>query len=436
MRRSSRAQRVLRAAALVTGWVLGVSPAAAQEPPPPAPTTTAPAEAPAAPTSTSTTLPASATDPLTIGDDRVQPELLAVAVQSVEYDTAIVQYRTIAAQLDQARATYDRSLVALVELDAQEIRLRRQLTSATERHALAAGQVAIHQDAIDELAVATYVLGTPSGEVIDATDWRDATDEEARRAVTDTVLARQIDDLARATDDRDRAARDRDRTRVLLDSVTDRREETRFVRDSSQAAAFVLSAELEEQRQVVADARLTSWVVDADFPFVALDAYVRAASVLDEEQPACRIRWQVLAGIGRTESRHGSYGGSHVMADGVVDPPIVGIPLDGSNNTAHVSDSDGGQWDGDPAVDRAVGPMQFIPGTWRYYGSDGNLDEEIDPHNIYDAAQAAARLLCRNSSGYDTAEGLERGLLSYNRSLEYVRVVSGYVRGYDELELF
>jgi membrane-bound lytic murein transglycosylase B len=80
--------------------------------------------------------------------------------------------------------------------------------------------------------------------------------------------------------------------------------------------------------------------------------------------------------------------------------------------------------------------MQFIPSTWRYYGIDADENGTIDPQNLYDAAQAAGRLLCRNSTAYETPEGLERGLLSYNNSTEYVRVVSGYVHAYDELDLF
>src|SRR5690606_31470370 len=139
-----------------------------------------------------------------------------------------------------------------------------------------------------------------------------------------------------------------------------------------------------EQTLVVADARLTSRVAETDFQFVALDAYVKAAAVLNGEAPACRIRWQVLAGISRTEGRHGTYGGSVLSGTGDVDPPIIGIPLNGSNNTAVVSDSDGGAFDGDAVHDRAVGPMQFIPTTWRYYGADGDLNGLIDPQNIYD----------------------------------------------------
>jgi len=49
--------------------------------------------------------------------------------------------------------------------------------------------------------------------------------------------------------------------------------------------------------------------------------------------------------------------------------------MDGSlAATAVVVDSDGGALDGDARYDRATGPMQFLPGTWRSIGADGNGD--------------------------------------------------------------
>lgn len=400
-------------------------------PPPSTPTTSG------APTSTtSTTIYASATDPATIGDERVTPEILGVPVSSPAYDEAMYSYRIMAEQLDQARATYEQARRALVELDAQQIRLRRTNEAAAQRRTVAEARIEVLRTSINEIAVTSYINGGTGGGITDELQWEDATDPEKRRAITDSILERRVDELGRARDERDRARRDQDRSGILLESVTDRRNETIFVRDSSQAAAFVLSGELIEQGETVADARLTAAVQETDFQFVALDAYVKAAAVLNTDVPACRIRWEVLAGISRTEGRHGTFRDSELGADGTVEPPIIGIPLNGGSNTALVSDTDGGQWDGDVAFDHAVGPMQFIPSTWRFYGVDADEDGEVNPQNLYDATEAAGRLLCRNSAGYDTSEGLERGLLSYNQSTEYVRVVSGYVHAYDELELF
>ena len=113
------------------------------------------------------------------------------------------------------------------------------------------------------------------------------------------------------------------------------------------------------------------------------------------ERPECGLRWTGLAGIGKVESGHGTYGGSRLSATGDTSQPIIGIPLDGSAGTAAIGDTDGGELDGDPTTDRAVGPMQFIPGSWRSLGRDGNGDGRADPSNIYDAALAAAGLLCR-----------------------------------------
>src|SRR5690606_1890767 len=104
----------------------------------------------------------------------------------------------------------------------------------------------------------------------------------------------------------------------------------------------------------------------------------------------CRIPWWVLAGVGRVETRHGTAHGSKLTAAGDTTVHILGIPLDGRPGVATIGDTDGGALDGDPTFDRAVGPMQFIPGTWGRWAKDGNADGKADPHNLYDAAAAAA----------------------------------------------
>jgi len=54
---------------------------------------------------------------------------------------------------------------------------------------------------------------------------------------------------------------------------------------------------------------------------------------------------------------------------------------------AAILDTDGGRLDGDISYDRAVGPMQVLPGTWARFGTDGDRD----------------------------------GVLAYNRSIDYAR---------------
>ncbi len=74
-------------------------------------------------------------------------------------------------------------------------------------------------------------------------------------------------------------------------------------------------------------------------------------------------------------------------------------PSGASNWTApwgnlKIPDTDGGVLDGDSTMDRAMGPMQFIPETWRLYGVDANNDGVVSPDNIDDAALSAAGYLC------------------------------------------
>ena len=85
-------------------------------------------------------------------------------------------------------------------------------------------------------------------------------------------------------------------------------------------------------------------------------------------------------------------------------PGIFGIALDGGDDRQH-PDSDDGAIDGDPDSDRAVGPMQLIPQTWRNWHVDGGGDGVEDPQNIDDAATAAANYLCRSTDAMDTEDG-------------------------------
>ncbi|MFH5206856.1 lytic transglycosylase domain-containing protein [Antrihabitans sp. NCIMB 15449] len=155
----------------------------------------------------------------------------------------------------------------------------------------------------------------------------------------------------------------------------------------------------------------------------ALEAYAYAAAVMSETQPDCGIGWTTIAGIASVESKHGTYRGSTVAPDGQVSPPIRGVPLDGGPNVAEIRDTDGGVQDGDSVHDRAMGPLQFIPETWKRWGVDANGDGRVDPDNIDDAALSAARYLCARGGDLKTAEGWQAALLAYNQSGAYMRDV-------------
>ena len=151
----------------------------------------------------------------------------------------------------------------------------------------------------------------------------------------------------------------------------------------------------EPVRAVLSSARVIDRLGESEIPEVALRAYQGAATRRGIDDPSCGIRWTLLAAIGRVESNHGRFGGAQLREDGSGTKPIRGIPLDGRPNVALIRDSDGGALDGDTTFDRAVGPMQFIPSTWKSSGADGNNDGQRDPNNIIDAAHGAAGLPVR-----------------------------------------
>lgn len=164
---------------------------------------------------------------------------------------------------------------------------------------------------------------------------------------------------------------------------------------------------------------------------VALEAYALASVRLDREQPSCHVGWTTLAGIGAIESGHGTNGGSRLRADGTSTRPIVGPALDGSPGVARIpSDEKSEKWHGDTRWDHAVGPMQFIPSTWRKWGSDGNDDGTADPNNVVDAAYSAGRYLCASGRDLRTGEGWTQAIFSYNHSEDYVRNVVARANSY------
>ncbi|MCG8917297.1 lytic transglycosylase domain-containing protein [Actinokineospora sp. PR83] len=165
----------------------------------------------------------------------------------------------------------------------------------------------------------------------------------------------------------------------------------------------------------------------AGIPEVAMRAYARAQQLLAATQPGCKVQWTVLAAIGRIESGHAGSGA--VDATGRTLTPILGPVLDGGD-TAAVADTDDGRWDGDRTWDRAVGPMQFIPATWAYYGTDGSGDGTADPNNLYDAAVSAARYLCAGGTDMSDPTQRARAIFRYNHSDSYVRSVLAWVGTY------
>ncbi|MBJ8340941.1 lytic murein transglycosylase [Antrihabitans sp. YC3-6] len=164
-------------------------------------------------------------------------------------------------------------------------------------------------------------------------------------------------------------------------------------------------------------------------PGVNLAAYRAAAQTLAAQNPVCNMPWTLIAGIGRVESTHANDGKADIA--GNLTTPIYGPILDGSlsgNNVIH--DSDGGALDGNSGYDRAVGPMQFLPETWKRYAADGNGDGVADPQNLFDAALTTGKYLCDGNLDMRDLGQQTKAILRYNNSMAYVANVVAWSLGY------
>ncbi|MEU8318187.1 lytic transglycosylase domain-containing protein [Nonomuraea sp. NPDC048881] len=103
------------------------------------------------------------------------------------------------------------------------------------------------------------------------------------------------------------------------------------------------------------------------------------------------LSWTVLAAIGQVESSHGRNNG--------------------------------------PSSAGALGPMQFMPATWKHYGVDGDGDGKADIWSPYDAVPGAANYLCANGAGKGGAK-LRKSIWFYNHSWDYVDKVMGIAEAY------
>jgi hypothetical protein len=121
-------------------------------------------------------------------------------------------------------------------------------------------------------------------------------------------------------------------------------------------------------------------------PSTYLDLYKQSAT-----RYCPGLSWTILAAIGQIESGHGQNDG--------------------------------------PSKAGALGPMQFLPSTWRIWGIPGFGDTTADVMNPYDAVPSAARYLCASGAAAG-AQSLARAIFAYNHADWYVREVLALAQQY------
>lgn len=161
-------------------------------------------------------------------------------------------------------------------------------------------------------------------------------------------------------------------------------------------------------------------------PAMALSAYRNAERMMAAAYPACGVSWNLLAGIGRIESMHANGGATD--ARGTAVRPIYGPALDGTlpGNEIIVQSRTADR----VTYARAMGPMQFLPGTWSRYASDGDGDGKAEVQNLFDSSLATARYLCSGGMNLRDQADVMAAILRYNNSVAYARNVLGWAAAY------
>ncbi|WP_429422880.1 lytic murein transglycosylase [Nocardia sp. GAS34] len=157
-------------------------------------------------------------------------------------------------------------------------------------------------------------------------------------------------------------------------------------------------------------------------PQIVLAAYRNAELALQSSDPGCGLSWNLLAGIGKVESNHA--GGGRTDADGTTVGVIYGPALDGTlpgNEVIRAADGN---------YVRAIGPMQFLPGTWSRYATDAKGNGHPDPNNVFDAALAAGKYLCSGGLNLRDPQQELRAVLRYNDSVAYASQVLSWSDAY------
>lgn len=363
----------------------------------------------------------------------VSVALAAVPVDSSAYRKARTAYEATTGSFEALQSHRVEVARSLTEVVTQLERAEAALTAARARRAAVASRLDAVSNAIADLGVALYLSGGSAARIDAAltAEQPSINDMDQRHVLGDASLDVLLGERAAYEARVDEAETRIEEATALLRDLRTARRDLEAELPAAQHREATAAPAVGDERVRYEEARVLAKVIGVEFPLVALDAYYRAARSITTDDPGCGVRWWAIAGISRVEGHHGTYGGAALDKLGDATKRIIGIQLNGTNNTRVIGDSDGGALDGDPAFDRAVGPMQFIPQTWSRFASDGNQDGVATPFNLYDATLAAARYLCRSSGGLAEEPGLRTAYFSYNHSDAYVERVLSFARLYE-----
>jgi hypothetical protein len=318
----------------------------------------------------------------------------AASKARAKVDALLERYAAAETQVDAGIAALSASFAAGASAETSDDEAAAQQRRA---HARQNAQVRALYAAGGPVTLTASVLGATSPE--DAL-WRASTmnralaglfTDTASQVSVDTHLAilshRRATQAAVATQAQAQALQVLQRRAATAQTALDQAQKTLAGLDvqARQAQAAVDSARQIAAAQAAAQAArrtamgpVTALGIPAEFEL----AYRQAATTCPG------MRWTLLAGVGQVESGHGRTNG--------------------------------------PSSAGAIGPMQFMPATFKAYAVDGDHDGVLSAWDPQDAIFTAAHYLCTSaarSGGAGSAAGVHAALLAYNHAEWYVDLV-------------
>jgi Transglycosylase SLT domain len=324
---------------------------------------------------------------------------VSASAQADTISQANAQAQKLAAQIeklqpkaDAALAAYDTSLAALGEAVSTNVAAERTYSSLLQQADDLVTEQDSHIVALYESggSLALYVSALRSGDssglvqlpYLKAIVTTDA--EQSAAATRLAVAAKATLDATQTQIDSGLANTDSVNVRLaavqsvlaqqegLLDEASGRAKKLQALKDAAAALAASQAAADQAGAQAAQDAQ------PYPMPLLYRALYQNAA------QTCPGLPWTILAAIGQVETHHGS--GGMVSSAG------------------------------------ALGPMQFLPGTFLEYARDGDHDGRANIMDPADAIYSAAAYLCANGAGQG-GQSLYTAIWNYNHADWYVQLV-------------
>jgi hypothetical protein len=360
----------------------------------PAPTTAPATTAPAPATTAATAATAATSVTPTTTNAEVRTDFAAVAAAA---EASAEQRRRLTAEIAALEPLLAATEAALGAAQAEVAARQGDVETIEERIAAGAAELAVAEGVVVRLELsATSAADAVAGRQtpVARPPARGHTPQDqaalARQALRTAVDRR--DGLKRALDDLERQADvARQSTGGASVGLQARAEELQRGRDMlAELRRRLVEAEEAAPGAPVGGAPGEVTLVPAPSTLAAATVPAGHLSLYGRAAATCKgLPWTILAAVGAVESSHGQSTAAGVHS--------------GANFAG------------------AMGPMQFLAGTWAAYGVDGDGDGVRDVYNQADAVFGAANYLCARGAGDVTT--LRSAVWDYNHADWYVDLV-------------